>query len=496
MDKLDEKLYRILISECPINEFKIYIRQLLNSTVLDNNEMELCEKVFENMEFYHCTYIDKILKDMKYDINNVNQITPISHLNIPQAIQDFIYDRKQEENQKVIQMGLDDSSKDSFSKKALDVFFKRYASKIEFTDDNTFDSLEVPEDLTDTYSISFAQTYIDTILGGLEEGTVTSIIGDSSVTKSIWALNIAYRAIKEKKNVLYILLGTNKETLYKRFLSRSSCDDKYKHPISFNEINTKYDRAVYDMVYEDFKYELLPHLIVYDEHNLSINTTFSLQSLITKAENNFQSGIDLIIVDDFSYMRLENARRTISNKSTIIHEYYTYLRDQSRSLLGHASIPIVITTNANINMEYIINCNEEFRLQDVMEEIELLSDNILCIYCNKCSKKSGIAKVKVLKSHKEVMQESMAVKLDYDYFWLKYSDDLSEEEDLKLSVEYYKEENKILEETVTSLNDLTLDLMNHKNITPDLMEKVNNQNENESVGSLPDEIEKLFSNLD
>ena len=44
-----------------------------------------------------------------------------------------------------------------------------------------------------------------------------------------------------------------------------------------------------------------------------------------------KKGIDLIIIDDFTYMKLETNKRSIINKNIIANDYYKYLRNQSKN---------------------------------------------------------------------------------------------------------------------------------------------------------------------
>ena len=171
----------------------------------------------------------------------------------------------------------------------------------------------------------------------------------------------------------------------KRFILRHSYNTKFETElISSDEIDDEFDMELVEEVCKDFYENLSNHLIVLDDNDLDISNVTSLQKLFVFAEHKFheinERGIDLIVVDDFTHMKLDDGKKLITNKNQIQTEYYSFFRNQSKNFLGTKRMLTIVVTN-EFDRKYIpyYEENDTYQKSMVPEVIESLSDNILVI---------------------------------------------------------------------------------------------------------------------
>lgn len=472
MKDIDAKLLEILISNCEKSGYVHNIRYLLNADVLSKEEEKICFSIFKHIEFYGNINVPAILTQLSYNVDEIENIPNINYAEMFVAIDKLIQSRRDEENKKLMQNALDLSSSQLYTGEMLDTFFNRYSNSITVGEDNDFEALNELGYTTEPITISSANEYIDNLIGGIEVGKLTTIVGGYDYYKSIWAINIAYKSLKELKNVLYISLGANREEVYKRFLSRHSCDSKFGCPISVEEMSKEPNLSLidaYERIYNDFDAVFRKHLVVFDEGEFIINSHYNLQKLIVYAQKQFieksGEGIDVIIIDDFSNMKLDNGKRSITNKSTIINEYYKYLRNQANNLLGTGkSINVITTIHAINNFEYFFTNSYDFTLDFINDEVIVLSDYIFTIYTDKELCENNKAKIKMLKAYNNVaMEQSKFETLDYEHWCLKYAPDNNDDEASKdEKIETLLQENKRLNKDVANQSQTIMDMMTNK----------------------------------
>ena len=189
---------------------------------------------------------------------------------------------------------------------------------------------------TDDVDISSVSNSIDSFSKGLKKGTITTMIGDSSSLKSLWAINIAYEAILNDKNVMYLSINTDKEIQVKRLFTRHNCNEKFPESYTYESMHNKYNQTAVTNVIYDFKERYSKNLIIFDESDMCVPTIRSLRRLIAQAEkyflDNTDSGIDLIIVDDLTYLPFYNGKRYINARATVISQYYKFFREANNLL--------------------------------------------------------------------------------------------------------------------------------------------------------------------
>ena len=200
-----------------------------------------------------------------------------------------------------------------------------------------------------------------------------------------YAINIAYDAVVRDKNVMYLSINTSKEIQAKRFLTRHNCNEKFPNDYTYESMHNKSNVTFTTNVVLDFKERYASNIIIFDESDLCIPTIKSLRRLIAQAEkyflDNTDSGIDLIIIDDLTYLSYYNNKQFISARPTVIGQYYKFLKDESKNLLGTNHGCSVICTHQDIDDGVsAVKNNGNYKLSFNNQTIAASSDNIFTIY--------------------------------------------------------------------------------------------------------------------
>lgn len=97
--------------------------------------------------------------------------------------------------------------------------------------------------------------------------------------------------------------------------------------------------------------------------------------------DNTDSGIDLIIIDDLTYLSYYNNKQFISARPTVIGQYYKFLKDESKNLLGTNHGCSVLCTHQDIDDGVsAVKNNGNYKLSFINQTIAASSDNIFTIY--------------------------------------------------------------------------------------------------------------------
>lgn len=440
-DDISEELIRIIKSYSNNNNDLVRsIYYLLNADVLNNKEQKVCDDILESIELLNIFDLEKIIKSIDEDID-INDFGDGYEFNeVMNEINKLISDRKKLLAIDMKKAAYENIINNNFDRQTVDFVYNRYPEEIVTKMDTTLDELE--EIIENTEKLLTKYYCIDRYLKGLKDGTITTILGSNVHQKNILCLNIVYNIINEGKNVLYILIGSSKKDLYKRFLIRHSCS---KNTFKKLELNTSYNvlNIEYAKVYHDFKDNLSNNMIIVDESDYFISTHYSLLKTLCAYDNQFrcntEHGIDVIVVDELSKMKFFNGKKYISNRNTIANEIYSFLKNQSNSLLSSGrKIPIIVTYEFNKNNPYDEDGN-------VPDAVNTLSDNIIKVIDSDTDKTLTNLKVKVLKSiNCNVMNISEIIHCDYDH-WYVYDELIEYGEYSKEKLNEVQEENERLQ---------------------------------------------------
>ena len=378
-------LWKIINSPCEPRELIGFIREAIDSKVLTKDEKKLCEGLLEEYEVTSNIDIEPVLKDKDLYYTRL----PIDCYKKEEVIYEFekfMNSRHEMKLRRDAVSGFAKSGDCIFTKRNTSLFLNRYAEIISVKKDTTLDNLlnSFNDNSLDSI-VSTACGLVDRCYrGGIRGGTVTTMLGaPTENARSLWSLNMAFNALVQGKNVLFISLGTDERELNKRFILRHSYNLKFESELKSNEEDFDlYDTNLVEDVCMDFHEKLANRLIIFDEHYFDISTVASLQKLFVVAEHKFNEisnhGIDLVIVDDFSNMKLDNGRKMITSKNQIQTEYYSFFRNQSKNLLGtKRMIPIVVIDAIDKkHLSYFVD-NDTFGGYMISEVVDSLSDNIL-----------------------------------------------------------------------------------------------------------------------
>ena len=124
--------------------------------------------------------------------------------------------------------------------------------------------------------------------------------------------------------------------------------------------------------------------MVFDESYFDISSIANLQKLIVIADHKFyeasEHGVDLIIIDDFAHMKLNDGKKLVTSRNKIQNEYYSYFRNQCKNFLGtKRMIPILITEAIDKRYSSYFAENDSFGSYMISDIIDSLSDNILVV---------------------------------------------------------------------------------------------------------------------
>lgn len=455
---LEEEFITLINSSVSYEDLVKAIKYLEKSHVLFGVESMFCSSILEQIEMFSKTDYRVICETLEISNYNGEPLEGFKKEEFTDKVDEFILERKGLVLTKMLE-GVTDEGIEGLNKKLSQLFFERYSRIIDIKEDTkTFEQLENLED-DNPIDVSSAIEVVDKTINGLKKGTITSIVGDSKIYKSLWAINIAYMALTQSKNVLYISLGCSKEKVYRRLLSRHSCDvNKFDREFSFDEVLSDYDKTNFKVIYNDFKNSYLQNLIVYDETEFIISTHYNLQKVIIKAQNIFKektgNEIDLIIIDDFTFMKLDNGYRCITNQNSIVNEYFSYLKDQAQNLLGIGrKIPVVITITPSQRIDF----TDTFSIYKATSDtIKMLSDNVLEVYGSKILKKQNKLEINVLQSYcKNTLELAKSINVKYKYWYINYNkySDISDKEHLQDTEEECEELRKDVAELKTILQD-------------------------------------------
>ncbi len=371
-DVISEVLIRIIRTYSNNNDLINTLYCLINSNVLNKKELKLCNSILEELELLN-TF------DLKKDIEEIDSTVDVDKCEgykldeVTSKIDDFIHERKQDLLNELREKACKNVLDRNYDKETIDFIYNSFSEDISIKPDSTLDDMYKIIEENDGFQIGYS--LLDYYLRGLEEGVITTIVGSEKSNKSILCLNIAYNLISSGKNVLYFSIGARKKDIYKKLLVRHSCSEsKFTKLI----LKTSYvNDNEYSKVYSDFSFNYGDNVIVVDESDFFISTHYSLLKLLVAYDNQFNRlthhGIDIIIVDDLSKMKLFNGKKFILNKNTIASEIMTLLKSNATNFLcSGRAIPVLIT----YEMKAYNPLNIGSTIPDV---ISCLSDNIVMV---------------------------------------------------------------------------------------------------------------------
>lgn len=254
--------------------------------------------------------------------------------------------------------------------------------------------------------ISFLCSELDRLTGGIQPGTICTIAGGPGSMKTTTAVNIAYQAVKDGKNVLYLSLEETTMQLFSKLLARVSVD--IQKPLNTNDITqSKLSSEDQTVLFE----EVLPYLEnlsgsfqMIGDNDLSsyefshLESKFKLIDKHLKSKNNDDHGIDLMVVDHIQLLKYASSTK---DEYKVMNEYVSFFRKQSLSFLNEdRQISVILLSQVNREgIGYAKKHNGMYQMQHVAEasEVERASTYIISTYTDAMSQTTKLFKVGALK---------------------------------------------------------------------------------------------------
>lgn len=448
--EINKELIKILNSNPTVEQ----IRYLKNTYTLNDIDIRVCESIINQLSIIGRYNLGEILSEFNID-NDLKE--KYNQDELANKIDDYVLLKKQEVNNYLLKSELENTSKDKFTKACVDVLYSRYRNAVEKPKNNSFaDVRSIISNMNVENQLEYSSSikYIDMLTNGLKAGTITTIVSfKNTYYKSLLALNIGYRAMLNKQNVLYVSYLCDKESVYRNFLIRHSKCNKFDKPFTISELKylneNEFDLKNYENVCNDFEDNFQEYLIVYDKEDLMLQNHYCLNRLISYANEEFINrngkGIDMIIIDNIDCARLEERFDVITLKSKIENEYYPFLISQATNLLSQKKkIPVIVTSSSDERFDELVSPDTDYVLGFISNGIKAFSDNIITVYGDEDLKRENILKVKLLKSTSDIMNESISITTEYDYQYIDYLDELKKENNSKKSeiLQYQIDENE------------------------------------------------------
>lgn len=271
---------------------------------------------------------------------------------------------------------------------------------------------------------------IDEKTGGLQPGTFNCLAGFAGAGKTTAAVNIAYNAMKEGKNVCYITLEVPKVDMSYNFLSRYSFENKFSKPISHSIIKkkelSKSDREyLFKTIMPSFKEELEKHIYILDETDFTAYTFKAFEAKIRECDSLAQRdtgrGIDLLVVDQAQLLKFGGGVDKAGNETSVINLYVSFFRQQAINFL-HSKRPCTVLMLSQINRDgfnYASKHQGKYSLTNLAEanELERASAIVIALYTDESLKASKQVSIQMLKSRNgETIVEPVLSFMDPAYY--------------------------------------------------------------------------------
>lgn len=254
-------------------------------------------------------------------------------------------------------------------------------------------------------------TPVDQKTGGLQPGTFNTLAGFAGAGKTTAAVNIAYNALQDGKNVCYITLEVPKVDMHYNLLSRHSFDKQFKKPISHSELKkrelTPEDKTyIFGEVLDDFRDKYGNMIYILDETDFDSYGFSAIEARIRTCDKEAQEktgrGIDLLIIDQAQLLKFGGGIGQAGNETSVINLYVSFFRQQAINFL-HSKRSCTVLMLSQINREgYSYACKHEGRytLTNLAEanELERASAMVIALFTDESLKASKQVSIQLLKS--------------------------------------------------------------------------------------------------
>ena len=274
---------------------------------------------------------------------------------------------------------------------------------------------------------------IDTKIGGMGPGSLTTLAGYTSHGKTTLAANIAYNNAKKLNyNICYISLEVPKEDMMYNFLSRHSFEPKFTQfayvpheKMRFCTMSDEEEKFIMEDVLNDFMTEG-GKIRILDETDFK---TMSFGEIREKLENVDDQMIeetgyplDAVFVDHAQLLKFSQNGKKFSSEIAMMNEYISFFRklaiDFRKDSEGN-SRKLAVLLLSQINREgwkKAVKNNGQYNLNALAEanELERGSQIIMTIFTDEQLKLANEARIQLLKNRNGVtMTEPASLFADF-----------------------------------------------------------------------------------
>lgn len=256
--------------------------------------------------------------------------------NIKDDITLFIKARKNQQASRKLMEVASNISRDGITSDSMDVINSLLKSdSVETESRNILNNIfDIYNAHPDDSGIKTGIGVIDKVIGSLEPGQVSVIAGYTGAGKSQFSVSVSHKALEDGFNVLYLSLELSAEHLGYNFISRHSCDKKFKKKIEHRDLKKKNlkpeDVEAAKEIHKDLL-ELPGNLYITDEQDIGNYSEYSFLKLMEQKDReaikDTGHGIDLVIVDHIQMLKYGTNDR-MSEGSTI-NKYVDFFRSNA-----------------------------------------------------------------------------------------------------------------------------------------------------------------------
>lgn len=262
---------------------------------------------------------------------------------------------------------------------------------------------------------------LDSKIGGMDAGTVTTIAGFTSHFKSTFALNIAYlNSYFRGMNIAYITLETPKDDIVWNLLSRHSYDPKFsKYAFighdRMRQVKLTDDEQDYlfQTVQPDLRSPIIDdegnahergRIVFLDEDDFKTFSFTEIENVLMQVDKKLNHQLDAVFVDYIQLCKFSGQSGYTADANGQINAYVTFFRRLGQTFgNGQTGRKVAIVLLSQINREnwkraknnegrYDITC-----LADA-NELERGSHRVITTYTDEDMKGRNAAQVQILKN--------------------------------------------------------------------------------------------------
>ena len=273
---------------------------------------------------------------------------------------------------------------------------------------------------------------VDSYIGGINVGTVTTIAGYTGQFKTTWAMNIThFNAYEFGFNTVYISLETPKQdmnwnllSLHSRYMSAKGIGGKFRfisHEKMRNaELSKEEEDYLFDVVEKDLKSPAVGQdgklhergkIIILDESDFSTFSFSEISSVLEKIDEELDAfgGIDALVIDYIQLCKFSGSGYT-SDVNSQINAYVTFFRRMSQNLRKKVDSSgkeitrqIAVILLAQLNRTGFQKASRNGGKYDLLaladaNELERGSSRVFTTYATEDQKEKQVAQVQIIKN--------------------------------------------------------------------------------------------------